>query len=556
MLNLIKKVQFISLAIPAASLVLASNFASAEIYKWSDARGVTQYSDQPPLTGLAKASQKDIINALQAKELCSVDANSKKTKSTTAFSANFFNAVFAKANNSNLGNNGIKLGVTQLNSTSNAVGMNAIRAVSSPKPVAAQYSALNATSAYNAGASKVTVFGNPTITAQNSPVSSTNTPPAAASQSASSASTPTSVASNSPAASAATSSSQAAAALNASKTANSPLVTPPPITSNGTNIKQVAQMPAVDINKNIVAAVGYDQVRIKAGPPPIIGDGNGQFRIDCGVSHMSNDDPMVYPNQQGAAHHHTFFGNTTINYKSNLMTIANSGTSTCRGGTANRSAYWVPSMIDTASNTPIKPSSALWYYKTGYRVAKELIVPPPKGLRIIAGNMKSTVSQRENAYINQVNYLCTMPYTKVNGHIVAWGKQVAGDSIPACSQGGTITTNVNFPQCWDGKNLDSPDHHSHMAYAISGKGCPEAFPVPIPSISLHTKYLVTSAQGTANWRLSSDNYPKNGQNAGYSGHADWVNGWDEKVMKGIVKNCLNAGKDCGNAHLGDGTIIY
>lgn len=48
--------------------------------------------------------------------------------------------------------------------------------------------------------------------------------------------------------------------------------------------------------------------------------------------------------------------------------------------------------------------------------------------------------------------------------------------------------------CWDGKNLDSPDHKSHVAYpsggpaAFSGTGtggaCPSTHPVKIPQIML------------------------------------------------------------------------
>ncbi|GAW19122.1 hypothetical protein ANO14919_086060 [Xylariales sp. No.14919] len=43
-------------------------------------------------------------------------------------------------------------------------------------------------------------------------------------------------------------------------------------------------------------------------------------------------------------------------------------------------------------------------------------------------------------------------------------------------------TALRFPTCWDGKNLDSPDHLSHMAYTESGTfetggPCPESYPV-------------------------------------------------------------------------------
>lgn len=66
---------------------------------------------------------------------------------------------------------------------------------------------------------------------------------------------------------------------------------------------------------------------------------------------------------------------------------------------------------------------------------------------------------------------------------------------------GGIRTQVTFPTCWDGVNLDSPDHQSHVAYAEipfepyaepiakfpytpeqqRGK-CPEGFPVHLPQI--------------------------------------------------------------------------
>ena len=306
-------------------------------------------------------------------------------------------------------------------------------------------------------------------------------------------------------------------------------------------------MPAVDISKNMAPAIGVSEPFIGANGPPAPGDGDGQFRTICRPSHMGNDDPIIYPNQQGAAHHHTFFGNTSLNYKSDVGNMRNAGNSTCKGGTANLSAYWVPSMIDTASNTPLLPNDAVFYYKTGYTVKREQVRPPPKGLRIIAGNSKSTVSQRIDKYTTQVRYNCVLP-----GNV----NQPDSDSIPACAKGSEIHSVINFPNCWDGKNLDSPDHQSHMAYATYGVGCPATHPTAIPTITFNIFYKVTQAAGTANWRLASDNYAKNGYNAGYSSHADWINGWDEKIMKMAVENCDNKGLDCGVGNLGNGTGLW
>jgi hypothetical protein len=43
-----------------------------------------------------------------------------------------------------------------------------------------------------------------------------------------------------------------------------------------------------------------------------------------------------------------------------------------------------------------------------------------------------------------------------------------GNAIPKnCQPGDELWARIAFPQCWDGVNLDSPDHKSHMAYPIT-----------------------------------------------------------------------------------------
>jgi hypothetical protein len=58
--------------------------------------------------------------------------------------------------------------------------------------------------------------------------------------------------------------------------------------------------------------------------------------------------------------------------------------------------------------------------------------------------------------------------------------------LPAkyCPQG--IRATIIFPSCWDGVNLDSPDHRSHVAYSNAGglgtPNCPKTHPVAIPQV--------------------------------------------------------------------------
>jgi hypothetical protein len=325
-----------------------------------------------------------------------------------------------------------------------------------------------------------------------------------------------------------------------------PVVEPPPPQPDPDPIKQVGDMPAVDTRLNMIASGGYSDLRIQSTSESAPTKTDGAFRIVCAPSHMSNDDPMVYPNQEGATHHHTFYGNTSVNYKSNLATLSTTGNSTCNGGTMNRSAYWHPTMIDTTTKAPVLPDGgAIFYYKTGYGISPSSIKAPPKGLRMLVGNPKATTSDQVQA----AKYVC-INIARADSNGMPWQK-----AIPNCGTDSYLQMVVVFPQCWDGKNLDSPNHKDHMAYAISSK-CPATHPVIIPEISLNMNYKIKANGVTAKWRLASDNYPAFGFNAGYSGHADWVNGWDETTLNGIVKNCLNASKDCHAHLLGDGRMFY
>jgi hypothetical protein len=254
---------------------------------------------------------------------------------------------------------------------------------------------------------------------------------------------------------------------------------------------------------------------------------------------MSFDDPIVYPGQPGKAHHHTFFGNTGITAHTTIPT----GTATCMGGTANLSGYWVPSMIDTRWGRPIDSFGALVYYKEGYGgIPKADIKPPPPGLQIIAGNMHAmNAADSEGTYIN---FACRRPDDTYYGNT---------RSIPACKVGETLTLGISFPQCWNGKDLGSSDHKSHMAHPSGG--CPASHPIGIPAISFLISWFVLAGDDTTKWRLASDSYAWS-EPAGYSMHADWLNGWEPKTIQQIVEKYLNPGMECGASLIGAGEELY
>ncbi|MEN3336545.1 MAG: hypothetical protein V7647_221 [Acidobacteriota bacterium] len=275
-------------------------------------------------------------------------------------------------------------------------------------------------------------------------------------------------------------------------------------------------------------------------PPP--SDGSGAFRTTCSLAAYAFDDPIVYPGQPGASHLHSFFGNTGISAASTPQSVASSGNSTCRGGTLNRTAYWVPAVVDARTGEVQPPDEAIFYYKTGYNIDAKVLQPPPVGLRMIAGNKLATGPQ------DNVSWYCRDHNSADLG------------AIPNCPAGDAVVLTVSFPQCWDGKNLDSPDHKSHMAYPNyrnppQVSSCPATHPVTLPAITEIFTYPVSRTTSPASWRLSSDMYSAS-LPGGFSAHADWMGGWDPETMKTIVTRCLNKALDCGVGSIGDGRNLY
>ncbi len=282
------------------------------------------------------------------------------------------------------------------------------------------------------------------------------------------------------------------------------------------------------------------QTTVDTGKPSVYG---GDARTSCKFSHMKFDDPIVFPGKPGRSHLHAFFGNVSVDANSTSDTLVAAGNSTCNGGIGNRSAYWVPAMIDTRTGTPVKPEGGGFYYKHG-SIKGTLIKTIPKGLRMIAGNSSNkTATGNPNA----ARFKCIGGPNNQNA--------LYGPGIGNCDKGAELWSEVFFPQCWDGVNLDSADHKSHMAYPVYNPVthiyyCPATHPYPIPSITYNIIYKVRDTDDISKWRLASDNYDPS-LPGGYSSHGDYMFGWQKDVIEGLVQ-CSSKEVDCHSHLLGDG----
>ncbi len=267
-------------------------------------------------------------------------------------------------------------------------------------------------------------------------------------------------------------------------------------------------------------------------PAPVNDNGaspEGQFRAACEYSHFGADDPIVFPGEPGAAHLHMFFGNTETNAFTTTDELIDSGGGTCSGFELNRSAYWVPALLDGRGNAVV-PDQIILYYKTKF---PESVTAMPQGLQMLAGNFDSESFEADEF----LHWSCGSNGNSYN----------STNRVPDCG-GDIINASIVFPNCWDGVNLGSDDFVSHLTYADDQTPCPDSHPRRMPKISILIYWPgVDSVEG---WRLSSD------ETGGFNGppggtlHADWWGAWNDDTMNLWIEGCMQASRNCSYGQTG------
>ena len=262
------------------------------------------------------------------------------------------------------------------------------------------------------------------------------------------------------------------------------------------------------------------------------GDADVYWQMLCSVDHFGPDDPIVFPDEPGLSHMHSFYGNTSTNADSTAASLMAAPSSCGRNmGTSDHSAYWIPSLYKKnadGSFTLVKdPNQLIFvYYRRPGGSSGPKVQPFPLGLAMVAGNARATSPQS----LRVVDFDCG-------------GGGQEYPSIPKCPSGysTSLHADVVFPSCWDGTQLDSPDHMSNMAYANPDTGaCPADHPVSLPEVDFSIYYNI--AGGAQQYELSSQ--LSNPSHSRYTMHGDFFAAWDPQVQNALVAACLNAGQDC------------
>ncbi|KAI9826765.1 MAG: hypothetical protein M1826_006560 [Phylliscum demangeonii] len=158
----------------------------------------------------------------------------------------------------------------------------------------------------------------------------------------------------------------------------------------------------------------------------------------------------------------------------------------------------------------------------------------PEGFRMVAGD--PLLRENLNTVQSQaINFTC----------LGSNQADTAGLPNYNCPDG--LRTQIFFPSCWNGVDVDSADHRSHIVYPSTANGgtCPPGFDHRTISIFYEILWAVDAFKDQ--WHGSQQPFVfSNGDPTGFGYHGDFVNGWDVPTLQQAINTCTDGDQGFGN----------
>lgn len=113
-----------------------------------------------------------------------------------------------------------------------------------------------------------------------------------------------------------------------------------------------------------------------------------------------------------------------------------------------------------------------------------------------------------------------------------------------CTDG--IRLELMFPSCWNGKDVDSPDHASHVQYPslVMDGTCPEGYETRLVSLFYETIWNTYAFKDQDGYFVLA-----NGDPTGFGYHGDFMFGWQDGVLQEAVDTCTSETGEVGDCNI-------
>jgi hypothetical protein len=314
-----------------------------------------------------------------------------------------------------------------------------------------------------------------------------------------------------------------------------------------------------------------------------IAGNDGKLRFLCNFSHVNYDDPIIYPQRTGTTHLHLFFGNPTTDGHSTYESLRNASSSTCAGSSLNKTAYWMPAMIDSLNSVVRIPEYFEWYYSnirrdlTDYTSIACPSTPlsdgrmpacPSKAMKIIergtraiygfnvaTGALPATYLGSGATLLNNLWHCQNTSGVRQGGfyrylhHRTNSALGLTGNG--SCPSDGKIVARVDSViSCWNGEKDSTTGVDKHFDHFASpgddgngghggGNICPSTHPYRFTSFTVVSSWNYTGGISQASdWYLSSDRHNGMDYENGESFHWDMVWAWNDTVLEHFFQDLL------------------